>query len=59
MAEGSPEILTSDAVRRQVLLEGVKEQEWKDFSKYLKDIERQVRARLIEEGDTIRTRSRH
>ena len=58
MAEGSPEILTSDAVRRQVLLEGVKEQEWKDFSKYLKDIERQVRARLLEEGDTIRTRAR-
>jgi hypothetical protein len=50
--------LTNDAIRRQVLLEGVKETEHKKFAKFLRDMEKQIRARLIDEGESIGTRQR-
>jgi len=58
MAEESPEIFVNDAVRRQVLLEGVKANEAAKFAKYLKQIERGIRGRLLDEGLTIRNRTR-
>lgn len=57
MAEPSA-ALTNDAIRRQILLEGVKETEHKKFAKFLRDMERQIRERLILEGDSIGTRER-
>ncbi len=57
MAETSP-ALTNDAIRRQVLLEGVKEDEHKKFENFLKDMERSVRERLSREGDAIETKKR-
>jgi len=56
--ESAPQVLIDDAVRRQVLLEGVKESDWQDFQEYLVQIERVVRNRLTEEGDKITTRAR-
>lgn len=58
MAESAPQVLINDEIRRQVLLEGVKESEWKNFSKFLKRIEKEVRIRLSKEGNTIRTKAR-
>lgn len=58
MAEESPEVFVNDAVRRQVLLEGVKASEADKFAKYLKQIEKGIRIRLLNEGLTIRNRTR-
>lgn len=52
------QVLLNDAIRRQVLLEGVKENEWGKFNKFLKSLERDVRERLSREGDTIETKKR-
>ena len=57
MAEPSA-ALTNDAIRRQIMLEGVKETEHKKFAKFLRDMEKQIRARLIDEGESIGTRER-
>lgn len=57
MAE-APQILINDAIRRQVLLEGVKVTVYDEFAKYLKRLENDIRNRLSEEGQTIRNRSR-
>jgi len=57
MAETSA-VLTDDAIRRQVLLEGVKEDIHKKFLPFLRRIDRGVRDRLLDEGDAIETRKR-
>ena len=57
MAETSP-ALTNDAIRRQVLLEGVKENEHKKFSKFLTSMEKSIRFRLLDEGETIEGKKR-
>jgi SPP1 gp7 family putative phage head morphogenesis protein len=57
MAE-SPQIIVNDEIRRQVLLEGVKKSEAKKFTKHLKTLEKGIRVRLSEEGQTIRNRTR-
>lgn len=57
MAETSP-TLTNDAIRRQVLLEGVKESEWKKFENFLKQMDKSIRSRLLDEGETINTKRR-
>lgn len=45
-------------VRNQVLLEGLKAGEAKKFAPFLKDIEKKVRLRLGEEGESIRNKGR-
>jgi len=57
MAETSP-ALTNDAIRRQVLLEGVKEDEHKKFEKFLKQLDKSIRERLSAEGETIESKKR-
>lgn len=57
MAE-APAILVNDAVRRQVLLEGIKRNEANDFQKFLKELEKDIRNRLSKEGSTITTKAR-
>ena len=57
MSEASPALI-NDAIRRQVLLEGVKENEWLKFNKFLKSLERDIRVRLSKEGNTIETKGR-
>jgi SPP1 gp7 family putative phage head morphogenesis protein len=57
MAE-SPQILINDAIRRQVLLEGVKAGEAEKFRAFLKTLETDLRDRLTSEGETIRNRTR-
>ena len=54
----APPLLINEEIRRQVLLEGVKENVWEGFLPYLKDIEKQVRARLSDEGETITAKAR-
>ena len=57
MPESSPALI-NDAIRRQVLLEGVKDNEWLKFNKFLKSLERDIRVRLSKEGSTIETKGR-
>jgi SPP1 gp7 family putative phage head morphogenesis protein len=57
MPDTSP-ALTSDAIRRQVLLEGVKEGEHKKFAKFLRDLDKSIRMRLAAEGETIASQRR-
>ena len=57
MPESSPTLI-NDAIRRQVLLEGVKDNEWIKFNKFLKSLERDIRVRLSKEGNTIETKGR-
>ena len=54
----APDILVNDEIRRQVLLEGVKENIWEEFAPFLKKMEKSIRIRLAEEGTTIRNRTR-
>jgi len=57
MAETSP-ALTNDAIRRQVLLEGVKEDIHEKFMPFLRKMDRDIRLRLSEEGETIESKRR-
>ena len=57
MAETSP-VLTNDAIRRQVLLEGVKEDLHEKFLPFLRQMDREIRLRLTEEGETIESKRR-
>jgi SPP1 gp7 family putative phage head morphogenesis protein len=58
MAEQAPQALVNDAVRRQVLLEGVKANEADKFAKFLKQLEKEIRQKILQEGETIRNRTR-
>ena len=57
MAETSP-TLTNDAIRRQVLLEGVKEDVHEKFLPFLRKMDRDIRLRLSQEGETIESKRR-
>ena len=46
-------VLINADVRNQVLLERLKEGEHKKFTPFLKSIEKDLRARLLLEGETI------
>lgn len=50
--------LTAISVRNQILLERLKAGEYKKFAPFLKRIEREVRTRIGDEGDTITTKKR-
>lgn len=50
--------LTAISVRNQILLERLKTGEHKKFAPFLKRIEREVRNRIGDEGDTITTKKR-
>ena len=58
MPESSPALI-NDAIRRQILLEGVKENEWDKFNGFLKGLEADIRKRLAKEDATITTRARY
>lgn len=51
-------VLTNDAIRRQVLLEGVKEDVHEKFLPFLRKLDREIRLRLSEEGETIASKRR-
>lgn len=57
MAKTSPELENID-VRNQVLLERLKAAEHKKFEPFLRDIEKEVRGRLVTEGETITSKKR-
>jgi SPP1 gp7 family putative phage head morphogenesis protein len=57
MPESSDE-LTAISVRNQILLERLKSGEYKKFAPFLRRIERDVRNRIGDEGDTIATKKR-
>ena len=57
MSESSDE-LTAISVRNQILLERLKSGEYKKFAPFLRRIERGVRNRIGDEGDTIATKKR-
>lgn len=57
MADTSPTLINID-VRNQVLLERLKEGEHKKFAPFLKRIEKDVRKRLSDEGETITSKKR-
>ena len=57
MADTSPALINID-VRNQVLLERLKEGEHKKFAPFLKRIEKDVRKRLSDEGETITSKKR-
>jgi len=57
MAKTSPELINID-VRNQVLLERLKAGEHEKFARFLKRLDKQIRARLIQEGGTTFTKKR-
>ena len=57
MAVVSEELINID-VRNQVLLERLKAGEHKKFAPFLKKLDRSIRSRLLDEGETIETKKR-
>jgi hypothetical protein len=57
MADTSPQLMAIDT-RNQVLLERLKEGEHKKFAPFLKRIEKDVRLRLSNEGETITSKKK-